>query len=193
MAVHLYITVGKPVLVSTGRHTWKGGIPVHSGLIASSVRVPISVLSDGKRIVVEGLHPSILARKLVEADQVPSVSDSKVWLQPHPPKFSPFSIPAGTCFTTPVMQVTTRLTDGGLPVPGSGSALVFADGAYQVLYRQDAAMNAALPGDNVTLCVKARDPTCSADSGRGNTYDAYDHRTHDVWRAPDSEHACAGA
>lgn len=190
---HLYLAVGAPILVSTGRNAWKGVVPIHSRLLTSTVQVPVSVLSDGQRVVVEGLDPGRLIRQLVRADRTPGISASDAWLRSAPPKFTPLKTTVGACFTTPVMRVTTRLTDEGRPVPGSGSALVFANGAYQTRYRQDPAMDAARPGDNVTLCVAARDSSCGPAAVRGNTYDAYDHRTQDIWRAPDSEHGCSGA
>ena len=191
---HLYLVVGAPVLVSTGHNTWQGTIPVKSRLITSTVQVPVRVLSDGERVVVEGLRPRELIVQLVHSDETPPVSSSDAWTASKPPRFRPASVPVGDCFTTSVMRVTTRLAyTNGAPVRGSGSALIYSDGVYQVRYAQVAAMDGSRPGDSVTLCVRSHDRTCRSSSWRGNDYDAYDHRTEAAWQASDSEHSCAGA
>lgn len=190
----LYLAVGAPVLVSTGRNTWQGTVPVKSRLITSTVQVPLRVLSDGDRVVVEGIRPRELIVQLVRADRTPAASSSDAWMATKPPRFRAASVHVGECFTTSVMRVTTRLAyTNGAPFRGSGSALIYSDGVYQVRYAQVPGMDESHPGDSVTLCVHSHDPTCRSSSWRGNDYDAYDHRTGDIWRASDSEHSCAGA
>ncbi len=61
----------------------------------------------------------------------------------------------GHCSTTAVKKVETRLVYGstGQAVPGSGSAIEFANGGYQVSYEQLAAVDRSRPGDPVRICL----------------------------------------
>ena len=55
----------------------------------------------------------------------------------------------GQCVDTTVKSVEERLEDGATnkPVPGSGSAISFANGGYQVSYEQMPAVDASRAGD----------------------------------------------
>ena len=99
----------------------------------------------------------------------------------------------GECFTTRVKRVETRLEDNGRPVAGSGSAIVLADGHYNVSYDQLPGIDRSRPGDPVRLCVVAVPRHCPAGDNRGITYRGKNLRTGLSWRAPDAEHMCGGA
>jgi hypothetical protein len=102
---------------------------------------------------------------------------------------------AGQCFSTRVKQVTTRLAESdGRPVPGSGSAVVFADGHLNVEYQAVAAMDRSRPGDRVRLCVRnLPSPSCPKGDNRGIVYRAHNLRTGLTWVSSDAEHGCGGA
>ena len=101
----------------------------------------------------------------------------------------------GQCVTTTVRKVETRLTDGAAnrPVLGSGSAIEFEDGGYQVSYDQERAVDRSRPGDPVQLCLVAVPENCPPGDERGRMYRATNLRTHGAWTLPDSEHSCGGA
>ena len=99
----------------------------------------------------------------------------------------------GQCFDTTVARVETRLEDGDVPVPDSGSAVVFADGHYNVDYDQVPAMDASEPGDPAHLCVIDLPSQCPKGDTRGIRYQVKNLRTGQGWEAPDSEHMCGGA
>ena len=74
----------------------------------------------------------------------------------------------GECATTKVLKVETRLVDGsGASVKGSGSAVEFANGGYQVSYETVPAVEAARPGDAVTICLVSIPHPCPPGDKRG--------------------------
>jgi hypothetical protein len=95
----------------------------------------------------------------------------------------------GECVQTKIEQVTTRLDK----TPGSGTALIFTNGLYQVSYEQLPQVDRSRPGDPVTLCLISIPSNCPPGDDRGRVYHAINHRTHAVWELPDSEHMCGGA
>jgi hypothetical protein len=101
----------------------------------------------------------------------------------------------GECAATTVAKVETRLMDGatGQPMPGSGSAIAFANGGYQVSYDQVAAVDRSRPGDPVKICLVSIPRHCPPGDTRGRTYRTTNLRTGGVWTLPDSEHMCGGA
>jgi hypothetical protein len=101
----------------------------------------------------------------------------------------------GQCVDTTVKNVENRLEDGATnkPVPGSGSAISFANGGYQVSYEQIAAVDASRPGDPVRMCLASIPHGCPPGDNRGREYKTMNLRTHKSWRLPDSEHSCGGA
>ncbi len=101
----------------------------------------------------------------------------------------------GHCALTRVTRVETRLVDGSThrPVPGSGSAVVFADGGYQVSYDTIAAIEASRAGDAVRVCLVSIPRDCPPGDDRGREYKTTNLRTHGSWTLPDSEHSCGGA
>ncbi len=101
----------------------------------------------------------------------------------------------GQCVTTTVRKVETRLIDGstGQPILGSGSAIEFENGGYQVSYDQERAVDRSKPGDPVKVCLVSVPENCPPGDKRGRMYRATNLRTRGTWTLPDSEHACGGA
>jgi hypothetical protein len=101
----------------------------------------------------------------------------------------------GQCVDTTVKSVENRLEDGvtNKPVPGSGSAISFANGGSQVSYEQIAAVDTSRPGDPVHMCLVSIPKGCPPGDDRGREYKTTNLRTHKSWRLPDSEHSCGGA
>jgi hypothetical protein len=101
----------------------------------------------------------------------------------------------GQCVDTIVKSVGNRLEDGATnkPVPGSGSAISFANGGYQVSYEQVAAVDSSRAGDAVRICLASLPQNCPPGDNRGREYKTTNLRTHRSWRLPDSEHGCGGA
>lgn len=101
----------------------------------------------------------------------------------------------GQCVRTIVKTVETWLVDGSTsqPVAGSGSAISFANGGYQVSYDQLPSVNSSRAGDPVEMCLVSVPRDCPPGDDRGREYRTTDLRTHKSWRLPDSEHSCGGA
>jgi hypothetical protein len=101
----------------------------------------------------------------------------------------------GQCVRTTVKSVETRLAGGSnnQPVAGSGSAISFANGGYQVSYDQLPAVDSSRPGDPVEMCLVSIPRDCPPGDARGREYRTTNLRTHKAWRLPDSEHSCGGA
>lgn len=100
----------------------------------------------------------------------------------------------GQCATTKVQRVETRLVDGSnQPVKGSGSAIEFANGGYQVSYDTVPAVEASRPGDPVKICLVTIPQGCPPGDHRGRQYETTNLRTKGVWTLPDAEHSCGGA
>ena len=101
----------------------------------------------------------------------------------------------GQCVRTAVKGVSTRLVGGSNdePVAGSGSAISFANGGYQVSYDQLPAVDSSRPGDPVEMCLVSIPSDCPPGDARGREYRTTNLRTHKSWRLPDFEHSCGGA
>jgi hypothetical protein len=101
----------------------------------------------------------------------------------------------GQCVRTIVKNVGTRLVGGSNdePVAGSGSAISFANGGYQVSYDQLPSVDSSRPGDPVAMCLVAIPRDCPPGDVRGREYRTTNLRTRKSWRLPDSEHSCGGA
>jgi hypothetical protein len=101
----------------------------------------------------------------------------------------------GQCVRTNVKTVETRLVDGSTnqPVAGSGSAISFANGGYQVSYDQLPSVDSSRVGDPVEMCLVSIPRDCPAGDDRGREYRTINLRTHKAWRLPDAEHHCGGA
>lgn len=101
----------------------------------------------------------------------------------------------GQCDRTTITQIGTRLTDRttGNPIPGTGSAIWYADGGYQVSYDTISGITNSKIGDSVNLCLVAVPSDCPAGDNRGLVYQATNLRTNETWQAQNSEHSCGGA
>jgi hypothetical protein len=107
----------------------------------------------------------------------------------------PLPTQVGQCTNTTIKDVTTRLQDGATnkPIPGSGSAVDFANGGYQVSYDTITTITQSRAGDPVTMCLVSLPKGCPPGDKRGITYKTTNLRTHGSWTLPDSEHMCGGA
>ncbi len=100
----------------------------------------------------------------------------------------------GECAATKVQKIETRLIDGAdRPVKGSGSAVEFANGGYQVSYDTIPEIEASRPGDAVKICLVSIPHPCPPGDKRGRIYKTTNQRTKGAWTLPDSEHSCGGA
>ncbi|MGH7040463.1 MAG: hypothetical protein ACREE1_20275 [Stellaceae bacterium] len=101
----------------------------------------------------------------------------------------------GQCARTMISKVSQRLEDAstGRLIPGSGSAVNFADGGYQVSYEEVPQINRSRPGDPVRICLVAVPRHCPPGDNRGRMYKTTNLRTQGSWTLPDSEHMCGGA
>jgi hypothetical protein len=99
----------------------------------------------------------------------------------------------GNCSRTAIASIGTRLTDTGRPVPGSGSAVTFANGGHQVSYDTLPEITASRIGDPVTMCLVSIPRGCPPGDNRGRVYQTINLRTGQSWQLPDSAHMCGGA
>ena len=101
----------------------------------------------------------------------------------------------GACVVTTIESVETRLVDGATnqPMAGSGSAVRFANGGYQVSYDTIPAIEGSRKGDRVRMCFISTPLNCPKGDDRGKVYNSTNLRTRKSWRLPDSEHSCGGA
>jgi hypothetical protein len=101
----------------------------------------------------------------------------------------PVPVHVHQCVTTSVKAIGTRLEG----IPGSGSAITYTNGLYQVSYDIDMGMQSSRPGDKVYLCLTELPAGCPPGDDRGKVYKATNLRTNRAWEASDSEHSCGGA
>jgi hypothetical protein len=116
-----------------------------------------------------------------------------VW--PVVARAQPLPTREGTCVRSKIAAVEQRLRDGpnGPFIPGSGSAVRFANGGYQVAYAEIEAVRNSRTGDPVFICLIHIPPGCPAGDARGRVYTTTNLRTLESWTMPDSEHRCGGA
>src|ERR1700681_3777412 len=81
----------------------------------------------------------------------------------------PLPTQIGQCTSTTIKEVTTRLQDGATnkPIPGSGSAVEFVNGGYQVSYDTIAVITQSRSGDPVTMCLVSIPQGCPPGDKRG--------------------------
>jgi hypothetical protein len=96
---------------------------------------------------------------------------------------------AGACVRTTIKSIETRLQG----VPGSGSAVSFENGGYQVSYDIVRAIENSKAGDRAWMCLASIPRHCPKGDDRGRVYRTTNLRTHQTWKLPDSEHMCGGA
>jgi len=104
-------------------------------------------------------------------------------------------IVVGQCSKTTVKEIGTRLTDGttGQNITGSGSAINYTNGVYQVSYDTIQGIEDSQVGDAVNLCLVSIPTDCPVGDDRGKVYSATNSRTGESWQAQDSGHSCGGA
>jgi len=108
---------------------------------------------------------------------------------------APPRLAVGTCVRTTIREVSQRLEDGAThrPMPGSGSAVEFANGLYQVSYDEVPEVNQSRRGDPVFVCLMSLPQHCPPGDVRGKVYTTTNLRTQESWTLPDAEHGCGGA
>ena len=94
----------------------------------------------------------------------------------------------GACVATRIAQIGFRLG-----VPGSGSALLLANGIPQVSYDPVPGIEGSRVGDPVTTCLVSVPQGCPPGDRRGRRYRTTNRRTGASWSLPDSQHLCGGA
>jgi hypothetical protein len=100
----------------------------------------------------------------------------------------------GQCVETVVSKVSTRLEEpSGAPELGSGSAIKYENGGYQVSYEQLPAIDRSRVGDTVRMCLVNIPQGCPPGDDRGRSYHSTNLRTGESWEAPNAEHMCGGA
>jgi hypothetical protein len=100
----------------------------------------------------------------------------------------------GECSVVSVKRITTRLEDAdGTEVAGSGSAVEYTNGGYQVSYDTIDGIEHSRAGDRIQLCLTEIPQHCPPGDNRGRVYHALNLRTRQEWSAPDAEHSCGGA
>ena len=122
-------------------------------------------------------------------------------LLPIPPACAaPLPRRLGECRKTFIKEIHYRLssTDANgvqIPIPGSGSAVSYTNGGYQVSYDTVPAIHSSREGDPVQLCLRFHPDCREAPRGdeRGRIYAAHNLRTGETWTLPDSQHSCGGA
>jgi hypothetical protein len=101
----------------------------------------------------------------------------------------------GSCVQTKIATIESRLEEGDThrPIPGSGSAVAFSNGLYQVSYNEVEEIGRAKVGDPVSICLVALPRSCPPGDDRGKMYQTTNLRTREHWTLLDSEHMCGGA
>ena len=102
----------------------------------------------------------------------------------------------GECVMTTIEKIGDRFGApiGESPRPDSmGSAVVFANGGYQVSYEWEAALARSRVGDKVRMCLVSIPQDCPPGDDRGRRYTTTNLRTGEAWTLPDSQHMCGGA
>jgi hypothetical protein len=102
----------------------------------------------------------------------------------------------GQCVTTAIAKIGDRFGGpiGARPIPNSmGSAVSYANGAYQVSYDWVAALARSRVGDRVRMCLVSIPTDCPPGDDRGRFYKTTNLRTGESWELPDSQHMCGGA
>ena len=101
----------------------------------------------------------------------------------------------GTCVWTNIKSVEHRLQEGehGPFIKDSGSAVVFANGGYQVAYEEFDEVHRSRAGDPVLMCLVSIPQHCPKGDDRGRVYTTTNLRTQESWTMRDAEHPCGGA
>jgi hypothetical protein len=95
----------------------------------------------------------------------------------------------GQCSETRIVDLGSRLRG----VPGSGSAVQYDNGSYQVSDDVLPELLESHIGDRVRLCLLSIPPDCPVGDERGRMYEGTNLRTGRSWEAPASQRSCDGA
>ena len=122
-------------------------------------------------------------------------------LNPQSGAFSPKAMAQGLpqkigeCSVTRIKEISTRLINStsGARTPGSGSAISFSNGGYQVSYDEEEEISRSRVGDRVRMCLVTIPKGCRRGDTRGLRYTTTNLRTGEQWTLPDSPHSCGGA
>jgi hypothetical protein len=100
----------------------------------------------------------------------------------------------GQCVNTRISWLGSRLErQDEQPIAGSGSAVQFDNGIYQVSYQEEAPIISSRTGDPVSICLVKLPTHCPPRDNRGKVYKTTNLRLKQSWTLADSEHACGGA
>ena len=141
-----------------------------------------------------------LQPEIIRASVLAFLGSALLLLPALPSMSAPLPRGKGQCSNTFVKEILYRLgaTDSQgvlIPIEGSGSAVSYTNGGYQVSYDTVPAIHRSREGDPVQLCLTYI-PDCSqAPKGdqRGRIYRARNLRTGESWILLDSQHRCGGA
>ncbi len=92
----------------------------------------------------------------------------------------------GQCVRSRITVISTRLDR----TPGSGSAVNYANGAFQVGYETMPVIENSRPGDPVLICLVGRDENCPKGYHPTSTFTTTNLRTQGSWTLGDSSHSC---
>ena len=106
--------------------------------------------------------------------------------QPGPASAQTMPAKVGQCVRSRITVISTRLDR----TPGSGSAVNYANGAFQVGYDTVPAIENSRPGDVVLICLVGREQNCPKGYHPASTYTTTNLRTQDSWTLGDSSHGC---
>jgi hypothetical protein len=100
----------------------------------------------------------------------------------------------GACAKTSIKSIETRLIDAvkNKPIPGTGSAVRFANDGYQVAYDNVPAIEQSKKGDHVRICLVSIPHNCPRGDERGRVYKTTNLRTNKAWALPDAQRNCGG-
>jgi hypothetical protein len=102
----------------------------------------------------------------------------------------------GECVMTTIAKIGDRF---GAPIGATarenqmGSAVVYANGGYQVSYEWVPELAHSRLGDRVRMCLVSIPRDCPPGDDRGRTYKTTNLRTGESWELPDAQHMCGGA
>jgi hypothetical protein len=101
----------------------------------------------------------------------------------------------GSCAKSSIKSIEPRIIDSvkNRPVPGSGSAVRFANDGYQVAYAMVPAIEQSKKGDRVRICLVSIPHNCPRGDERGRVYKTINLRTNKAWALPDAPRTCGGA
>ena len=106
--------------------------------------------------------------------------------QPGPALAQTMPTKVGQCVRSRITVISTRLDR----TPGSGSAVNYANGAFQVGYDTLPDIENSKPGDAVLICLVGREQNCPKGSHPSITYTTTNLRTQGSWTLGDSAHGC---